>query len=442
MKWFVLFLIAFFMSLKVNLAIPLQRITEAVRYAKSGDTIFIDNGIYNNIRVYLETDKDICIMPVSLGGVVLTGKSQVIIKNSSRLKIGGFLFREVKATDLIILSNSHHINVFENYFYSCGSSPTAGSVIKIQNGSSDNLIYNNVFDRNLTLGIVIMTSRTNPSDKNNVNNQIFNNIFCNTPRVLDVYSKKGNNGMEAIQLGAGGAAGRWWNLNTNIYNNLFENITGDELEIISVKSSGNVICNNVFLNNKSGITIRYGNNNIIRENFLLDTEKGIRVYGSGHIIERNFIMGGNVGISLPSADLPTGESLEKIAVYYQADSILIRDNTFFNQGATSILFGYGFNKNQKYLPQRIKVASNVFQSKDAAESVRTDRALNVPLNQIAEILDNESHPLIDNKEMSVSVRDRAKQAEASIQHIELDSQGAFRSVKPKGIGTSWKQPTH
>src|SRR5690606_4838899 len=114
-------------------------------------------------------------------------------------------------------------------------------------------------------------------------------------------------------------------LNTKVYDNLFEEIIGDGVEIISNKSSGNQIFHNTFRNNRSGITLRAGDSVRVEGNYLYNTVRGIRVYGFGHIINNNYIYGAEIGIYLPTADYVKNEEFTTSG-YHQQENCEIADN--------------------------------------------------------------------------------------------------------------------
>src|SRR5690606_11360659 len=96
-------------------------------------------------------------------------------------------------------------------------------------------------------------------------NVISRNYFVNTPAVEAIYpASHTTNGMEAIMIGNGYSTTLKYCLNTSIFENLFENIIGDRHEIVSNKTSCNSFERNSFINNRSGLSIRAGNNVLVK----------------------------------------------------------------------------------------------------------------------------------------------------------------------------------
>lgn len=353
-------------------AIDLKYADIAVSKAKPGDTIFIKNGNYQDLEITISNNPDglVYIMPESPGGVSIVGKSTIIMEKSSNISLQGFLFDQVKNPSAVILNSSSDIEIYNNYFYKCGIS-RFGFIVRLDRGSSSNKIHQNTFDSSHAMSVVIALRTTNLHTKNNKNNDIFNNLFCNIPSVKSVYPDSDGNGLEAVQLGQGVPGTEQWELETRVYNNLFENIIGDGGEIISNKSSKNYIINNTFRNNKSGITLRAGNDVIVEGNYLNNTEKGIRVFGSGHIIKNNYITEVEVGINLPASDYKRDEAFTASG-YHQQENCEIIDNVIISPRTKGISLGEG---ERKLLPRDIRLSNNrsVIASRSSREYVISPR---------------------------------------------------------------------
>lgn len=128
------------------------------------------------------------------------------------------------------------------------------------------------------------------------------------------------NGGEAIRLGTGGAA----RLQSRVENNLFERVRAEQ-EIISVKSSGNVLRGNTFRDCLGELTIRQGEDNLVQDNVFVATAAypggGVRAYGSGNRIEDNHFEGLVTGIRL-------GAGSADGRCYAPANGAIVRGNRF------------------------------------------------------------------------------------------------------------------
>ena len=330
--------------------IPLNGLKQAVLKANPGDTLYVKNGNYRDLRITLNySGKDnVVIMAEEPGKVVLSGKSTIIFEGSNNIVFRGVLFNNISNPSSIIIFNSTEIEVSDNYFFKCGSNPFH-TIVKIQEGSSRNKICNNTFEESRAMSVVVRLD--NENDFNNTHNEICGNIFYDIPNVSSIYTGQ-SNGMEAIQLGQG--PNSEVKLFTKIYNNRFEKVFGDGAEIISNKSSNNEIFRNVFLNNKSGITLRTGDNVAIFDNYIENTSQGIRIFGSGHKIYNNYITDCAVGIQIPSTDIKL-EDNTTLSGYNQQNNIQIYNNIIMGGVGNGISIG---DDRRDLNPTNLKIKRN------------------------------------------------------------------------------------
>ena len=324
------------------------------------DTVFIENGDYKDIEVKLTGfKKELVILPESNGGVKISGKSTLIFINSSKISLTGFEFNGIANRSAIIIESSNDIKIFNNLFNSCGAFQF-GKIVRITNGASNNKIHNNTFDYLKSMGVVVDVSSSDDASLLCLNNEIFNNVFINIPNVKTVYPNSDGNGLEAIQLGQGSPRAMEKQIHTKVYNNLFLNIIGDRSEIISVKSSSNLIYENVFLDNDSGITFRVGNYNAFTSNIVYNTRAGLRVFGKGHIINKNYFEGGSLGIIIPSAD-KSNENANTLegSFYFQPEDIRIEKNLIINPESSGINIGSRFSNSRRFYPKDLIIEENV-----------------------------------------------------------------------------------
>lgn len=397
----------------------------------SFDTIFISDTLVNDLRLTLSYNgrKPLVILPSSPGGVIVSGNSSIRINESRNLILSNFYFHKSTSKTLINIVSSKDVTLNNNYFDSCGRSATGGSLIRIADGSSRNFVSGNTFDSSRSLGIVIMTS--NESDKRNQFNRISNNIFVNVPDVNAIYPNSNGNGLESILIGRGIPEGRWWKLNTHIYHNLFQNIVGDGAEIISVKSSGNEIYGNTFLDNPSGLTIRYGNSNVVKDNIFIDTKSGIRSFGRQHLIQGNIFSGGDFGVQLPAATLSSDVFLDSTNTYFQSDRVKIEGNFFVGQNRSAIVIGNSASKARSVFPNSISVSDNT-------------AVLQSVSSKFVDVVNQSS--TLENRRNRVSRSDRVLEQKSKFKVVDNYDFAIFNlkrqpmSIYSSEIGASWKRP--
>ncbi|APG65040.1 hypothetical protein LPB136_06565 [Tenacibaculum todarodis] len=330
-----------------------------------GAVIYIEAGTYKDLSCKLKNKnftKQVVIKPKKKGKVIIQGNSLLKLENCSNIKLEGFQFKNV-AESTIVLSNSNNISIHNNFFNECGSYPTH-AIIRMVNKVYNNTISNNTFNKSKAMCIAMFTKNISPIDSLNKNNLIYRNIFSNIASVKDAYpNAKTTNGMEAIMLGTGVGATLNYNLDNKVIENLFINIIGDRQEIISNKTSGNKILRNSFVNNLSGLTLRSGNNVLVKDNYFKKTKRGIRVFGENHIIENNFIEGADYAFRLPRTNSSKKvKYLEK--GYQQQQKVAIINNKVLGINKAVINFNEGnsdfyaedinFNQNTLYLKSKIK----------------------------------------------------------------------------------------
>src|SRR5690606_24468784 len=143
--------------------------------------------------------------------------------------------------------------------------------------------------------------------------------------------------------------------------NYFKDVIGDSAEIISVKSDFAIIEENNFVDCQGGITLRLSNSSTISNNSFNNTSHSLRIFGAKHKIINNYIENSVVGIQLPSADKHY-TSNKTGAVYRQAYDILINGNVILNS-RYSIMIGNGYNNKRNFLPYKITIKDNKFNSK-------------------------------------------------------------------------------
>ena len=99
----------------------------------------------------------------------------------------------------------------------------------------------------------------------------------------------GSNSGEIIRIGNSQHA--LFYSNTHITDNLFEECDG-EAEVISVKSCGNLVKNNIFKKCQGSVVLRHGNDNRVEGNLFLGMKKegtgGVRIINEDQGVFNNF----------------------------------------------------------------------------------------------------------------------------------------------------------
>lgn len=151
------------------------------------------------------------------------------------------------------------------------------------------------------------------------------------------------NGTEILRIGNSTIAAQ--EFNCEVAGNKFEYYNAYDSELITVKTSGNDIHDNEFLNCKTGPCFRHGRNNKFRNNKCIGS--GLRIYGKGHEVT------GNTFTRIPLSQLRqivigNGQYAEEeqntSAGYTQVRDLLFENNIIDLQDSTDdigLCLGYG-----------------------------------------------------------------------------------------------------
>jgi poly(beta-D-mannuronate) lyase len=317
--------------------------------------ITIANGRYDSWKVTVPatvsgaSGRMISIRAETPGGVVLTGRSHIHI-SGDYIELADLVFEETGAPSITI--HGDHNRVTQVDFKRAGTrANTHRPILRIESPGSDNEIDHCEFLGSASVSIQV---KVHPDEHRRMplRNSIHHNLFKDIAR----YSK---NGQEPIQLKC--RAGRVCELMTRVEYNSFVRADGDA-ELISIKSSRNLIRYNVALDSNGGIALRGGNDNLVDGNVLIRTRSGISITGHGQTVVNNFI------------DQPRVDGI-LIAVgserYRAATDDIVAHNTVIRAG-TPIRFNLR-DPVATDMPRNNKIVNNIFvaqRSSDEAISAK------------------------------------------------------------------------
>ena len=275
---------------------PYNTIQEAIDVANDGDTIYIFGGLYEE---NLEIDKKVKIW----GGVdeketiidSIYDNRYLIEITADEVAIEGITVRDsgedmTSPIGALIALKSSNNQINRN---NINNSNTFG--IYIDPKSSDNLVSGNKINNTKT-GIWIDSSNTNDIANNDIrnstdygilvdstseNNRLYGNLIDNSQRsgmrIEDCDNVNiTNNTIQNSDFYGIFISG---SINADINNNNFKENPGDGLYL---SCSHGTIKNNIFRNNKRGITLQ-GNNNLINNNSFIDSTASGIYSGAGSI---------------------------------------------------------------------------------------------------------------------------------------------------------------
>ncbi len=210
----------------------------------------------------------------------------------------------------------------------------------------------------LNLGVTLVVILNEERNLQNCH-RIDHNLFGYRP----VY---GSNGAETIRVGTSHEA--YSSSNTIIEDNLFDRCNG-EVEVVSIKSSDNIIRNNRFWECEGVLALRHGDRNEVCGNVFVGNGKrntgGVRVVNAGHRIHDNrfYSLAGGRFFSALALMNAVPNSLPNR--YCLVEDIDIRDNLFVD--CTNIEFGTGKDQERTLAPERVFFENNTIVNRKLAE---------------------------------------------------------------------------
>ncbi len=347
--------------------VALPEVAAVLRTAGPGDRIVVENGDYRDLELKWRgagaEGAPVRIEAATPGGVRIGGASTLRLAGRW-LEIGGFDFR--------------------------GGTPSKGAVVEFRCGSEvaddcrltdciidgynparrdaaycyvilygrRNRVDHCTFAGKLNLGVTLIVMLNEERSQRNFH-RIDHNHFAPRP----VY---GSNGAETIRVGTSQQA--YESSNTLIEENLFERCDG-EVEVVSIKSSDNVIRRNVFLESQGVLALRHGDRNLVEENLFVGhgvrNTGGIRIVNAGHRVVRNTLVGlvGERFFSALAVMNAVPNSLPNR--YCLVEDVEIADNIFVD--CSNIEFGTGRDLERTLAPERVTFERNTIVNRELAE---------------------------------------------------------------------------
>lgn len=170
---------------------------------------------------------------------------------------------------------------------------------------------------------------------------------------------KARNGQESIRIGTSDFS--MSKAACTVSGNHFYRCHGERAEIISNKSCFNVYTGNLFEESDGALTLRHGNDCVVRGNFFLSGGKsdvgGVRIIGERHVVEENYFMnltGTNYKAALC---VVKGESNAALNGYWTVRDCLVRNNVFVDC-RYGFVINYGGRDTQDSAPQNLTISGN------------------------------------------------------------------------------------
>jgi poly(beta-D-mannuronate) lyase len=330
--------------------------------AAPGDIIELQNGEWNNINLHFtcngNSEKPIIIKAATRGSVIINGKSSLqiggdwliidglLFKNGYNpsgnvweFKVGKKVANNSRITNCVIQSFNNPNRMKDNYWVALY-------------GKNNRIDHNNFINKT-NLGVLMAVILED--DRSRLNNHSIDSNYFGIRKPL------GSNAGEIIRVGVSEHCTFY--SNTKIVNNLFEKCDG-ETEIISIKSCGNLVRNNVFKECQGAVVLRHGNNNTIESNLFLGNGKegtgGVRVINEGNWIANNYFSHCvGEGFRSPLAVM-NGVFNSPPNRYLPVRDAVIANNTFSNCTPFSVC--EGSDAERSVAPKNVFIQNNLFYS--------------------------------------------------------------------------------
>ena len=286
--------------------------------AKPGDVVIVRNGGYTTTEPIVIHAKGTAGAPIriaaeTVGGVTMAGAAGVdVAADAAYVTIDGFVFTH-RAGTTQVRGGASNVRFVHNVFEAAGD----GAYLTV--AGDDTEIDRNEFRNKRTLGNMV--------DVRGTGSQIARRVHIHDNYFHDFTSPgPGTNGAETIRFGLSGlsmSAGHGV-----IEHNLFVRCTGEN-EMLSIKSGSNIIQDNTLLDSPGAqLTLRHGNENIVRRNYLRGTD-GIRIFGDRNRVDSNYLEGNTGAIQIGNGD---GEVADGAALtsHDRPDDAYVTSNVLVN----------------------------------------------------------------------------------------------------------------
>jgi hypothetical protein len=247
------------------------QLTSAIGAATAGDCIVLADGVY--AAPVLAMKKGTAVAPIVLRAAhrgKASFSANVRVSGSSYVAIEGFVFPGATGISFV---DSDHCRISRSRFQN--------GPADVQGTSSFCRIDHNEFGPKNTDGN--MARPTGLSTHTLIDHNYFHDV-----------SPAGGNGRETIRLGCCGAMFDYHDQFNVVEHNLLINCSG-EAEMISIKSSSNIVRYNTIRRSSGTLTLRAGRKNEVYGNYVFGEGKqgGLRIYEDDHKIYNNYFETGS-----------------------------------------------------------------------------------------------------------------------------------------------------
>lgn len=349
-----------------------EALNQKLETAKAGDTIRLANGDWSDAVIHFHAkglpEKPVVVQAETPGLVIFSGASKLFLSGEHGVFTGVWFKNGHSPEGAVIAFESEDGDSKASYCQVSDCAITSYSLPErlasdhwVEIHGNHNRFDHNYIGNKQNLGTTLIVRLDHPESLEN-HNQIDHNYFG--PR-----NRMGSNGGETMRVGT--SAQSLSSSYTRIEHNYFDRCNG-EVEIISIKSSDNLIEGNVFIACEGVLTMRHGNRNQVRNNYFLGKNKpftgGIRVINAGHNIEGNYMSGLQGHRFHAALPVMNGVPNSPINRYHQVKDVVIRENMFIH--CKRVAFGTGSDLERTAVPKNTRFEENVVYTADPEWRIR------------------------------------------------------------------------
>ena len=342
---------------------------ELVGTLAPGDRVVLANGTWTDFEIVFEgqgtEENPIVLTAQQKGKVILSGQSNLRLAGE-HLVVSGLVFRHGHTpTDAVISFRksrdelANHSRVTETVIDNFSNPERFETDYWVAMYGRHNRFDHNHLEGKRNKGVTMAVRLETEASREN-HHRIDHNYFG--PRAV-----LGSNGGETLRIGTSHHS--LSNSFTRVENNYFDRCDG-EVEIVSVKSGGNRLVNNVFFESQGTLTLRHGNDNLVEGNVFLGNgvahTGGIRVINKRQTIRNNYLEG-LTGYRFGGAlVVMNGVPDSPINRYHQVDQALIENNTLAN--SHHIQLAAGSDAERSAVPVNSEFRSNLIVNEDGRDT--------------------------------------------------------------------------
>ncbi|HZG32104.1 MAG TPA: polysaccharide lyase 6 family protein, partial [Sphingopyxis sp.] len=325
----------------IRVADPVQ-FKAAVKAAKPGDTIILADGEWRDAQLVF-TGTGTAARPITLtaetkGKVLLTGQSNLRL-GGRHLVVAGLVFKNGFSPTRELISfrrdsktHASDSRVTEVVIDGFSNPDRRAEDMWVALYGTGNRVDHSHFEGKTNAGVTLAVIRKAGDPLDN-RHRIDHNYFGPRPPL-------GSNGGETIRIGTSDES--LSASNSIVERNIFDRTSG-EVEIVSIKSGGNILRENLVVEAQGAFVLRHGNGNLVERNVFLG--KGVADTGGVRVINRDQIVRGNyfeglAGTSFKSAiSVMNGVPNSVINRYHQVAGARIENNSVIDSARITLAAG-------------------------------------------------------------------------------------------------------